>query len=722
MAVNACLAPVCTMHGLAVTTVEGIGSTKTRLHPVQERIAKAHGSQCGFCTPGIVMSMYTLLRSMRKPSYSDLEVAFQGNLCRCTGYRAIVEGYKTFIEDWEKYRVPANGGACNMGDKCCKLNNKNCDNELDKSEVTFDSSEFIPYDASQEPIFPPELALSPQYNEQRLIFKGPNVTWHRPTTLDEVLQLKSQHNDAKLITGNTEVGVEVKFKNFLYPSIIIPSQVEEMTAINLTDNGLMIGASTTLTEMETAMKSILNCVPSYKTKIYKSIIDMLYWFAGKQIRNVAAVGGNIMTGSPISDLNPIFMASETVLYLKSLKGSRKVVMDKNFFTSYRKNIVLPEEVLVAIEIPFTKKNQYFKAFKQAKRREDDIAIVNIALNVEFEDQSSKISKINIAFGGMAPVTILGVETCKQITGLQWNDDLLSKVYSALLKELQLSPTAPGGMVKYRQSLTLSLFFKIYMEICEELQKNKTECPKVGARDKSAIGGFEHYKQKGSQYFHIPINSQAKCDPVGYPIPHVSAMKQATGEAVYCDDMPPIEGELYLALVLSTKACAKLVSIDPTNALSIPGVVDFFSAETLGGKKMLIGSIVHDEEVFVTENITNQGQVLGAIVAKDQYTAQKASKMVKVVYEELEPIITIEEAIRGKSYFPGYPKIITRGDVDKAFKEADHVFENDFRMGGQEHFYLETQACRVIPKKEDDEMEIFCSTQHPSEMSVSFNKI
>lgn len=89
------------MHGLAVTTVEGIGSTKTKLHPVQERIAKAHGSQCGFCTPGIVMSMYTLIRNNQRPSMDDLEVAFQGNLCRCTGYRAIIEGYKTFTENWE---------------------------------------------------------------------------------------------------------------------------------------------------------------------------------------------------------------------------------------------------------------------------------------------------------------------------------------------------------------------------------------------------------------------------------------------------------------------------------------------------------------------------------------------------------------------------------------------------------------------------------------------
>uniref|UniRef100_A0A3B5R0H3 Xanthine dehydrogenase n=1 Tax=Xiphophorus maculatus TaxID=8083 RepID=A0A3B5R0H3_XIPMA len=95
-AVNACLAPLCSLHLVAVTTVEGIGSVARKLHPVQERIARSHGSQCGFCTPGIVMSMYALLRNNPTPNMADVEEAFQGNLCRCTGYRPILEGYKTF--------------------------------------------------------------------------------------------------------------------------------------------------------------------------------------------------------------------------------------------------------------------------------------------------------------------------------------------------------------------------------------------------------------------------------------------------------------------------------------------------------------------------------------------------------------------------------------------------------------------------------------------------
>lgn len=162
LAVNACLTPVCSLHGLSVTTVEGIGSTRTRLHPVQERIAKSHGSQCGFCTPGIVMSMYALLRSSPTPSMKDLEVAFQGNLCRCTGYRPIIEGYKTFTAEYKS-------ATCPMGEKCCKVNNGGCgpDNDSDK---LFEPSKFVPFDQTQEPIFPPELKVNAEYDDQVLSF------------------------------------------------------------------------------------------------------------------------------------------------------------------------------------------------------------------------------------------------------------------------------------------------------------------------------------------------------------------------------------------------------------------------------------------------------------------------------------------------------------------------------------------------------------------------
>ncbi|KAF5279178.1 hypothetical protein FQR65_LT03425 [Abscondita terminalis] len=717
LAINACLAPVCSMHGLAVTTVEGIGSTKTKLHPVQERIAKAHGSQCGFCTPGIVMSMYALLRNSPKPSLKDLETTFQGNLCRCTGYRPILDGFKTFTEDWE---VLQNGnlttnGVCSMGDQCCKLQN-GCSEE---KETLFDSSEFIPYDPTQEPIFPPELKLNDSLDRQFLTFTSTDVTWFRPTKLQDVLELKSKHPDAKLVVGNTEVGIEVKFKNCVYPVRIYPVLVEEMGTVSITENGVRIGASVTLEKMTNFLKEQIETLPSYKTRMFTSIIKMLHWFAGRQIRNVASIGGNIMTGSPISDLNQIFIAGKVELELQSkLNGSRRIVMDEHFFVSYRENIVRKDEVLIAIYIPCTVEDQYFYSYKQARRRDDDTAIVNSAINVTFKPKSNIVSDIKIAFGGMGPTTIVPMRTCQAVINQSWNEETLNLMYSCLIDDLPLPPDAPGGMTQYRRSLTLSFVYKAFLEISQELQSYVSIKP-INPKDLSALTEFSNKIPKGAQYYEI-LATNEKHQFVGRPTPHLSTFKHATGEAVYCDDIPPFKNELYMTMVISKRAHAKF-TIDPTDALNMEGVRMFISAQDIPKDKNYLTD-QNSEVFFASDVIECQGQPLGAIIADNQVIAQQAAKMVKVVYEDLQPIIvSVEDAIKHHSYFDE-PYHIEDGNFDEILATNPYVVEGSMKNGGQEHFYLETQSVLAVPKNEDGEMEIHCCTQHPVKISKSVASI
>ncbi|CAB0037829.1 unnamed protein product [Trichogramma brassicae] len=716
LAANACLTPVCAMHGMAVTTVEGIGSTRKKLHPVQERLAKAHGSQCGFCTPGIVMSMYALLRSNMKPTMIDMDIAFQGNLCRCTGYRPIIEGLKTFTQDWENSE--SNGKtndnevkACALGNACCKKAFTSEPTEL------FNSSEFKPYDPTQEPIFPPALQMSSELDEEYLIIKGKDITWYRPTNLKQLLTLKSQYPNAKIIVGNTEVGVEVKVKHFMYPVLIHSSQIKELSIIEETNDALKIGASVTLREMECALKDQIISKHESKTRIFKSIVTMLHWFAGKQIRNVAAVGGNIMTGSPISDLNPIFLAAGITLHLCSLKrGFRTVKMDSKFFVGYRRNIVAQDEVLISIEIPFSNSDQYFVAYKQSKRRDDDITIVNMAMNIFFESNTNIVKAAYLTFGGMAPITMLAKETSKILLGKPWTSDIIEETINTLSQELPLPGDAPGGMILYRRSLTLSLFFKGFIHISKQLLKNNVpNAIPISKQYESAAEGFHYTPPKSSQYYQvIPPNVNSN-DLVGKPIIHASAMKQAAGEAVYLDDIPRMEGELYLAFVLSTRAHAKILKVDPSQALAMKGVVAFYDANDVPEHNRAVGPIFHDEEVFVSKEVKSQGQTIGVIVANDQLTAQRAARVVKVEYEDIHPIIiSIEEAIEHNSFYDGSGKCISRGDVDGELASSDHVLEGEVHMGGQEHFYLETHCAYAIPR-EEDEIEMFCSTQHPSEI-------
>ncbi|XP_043271749.1 xanthine dehydrogenase isoform X2 [Venturia canescens] len=719
LAVNACLAPVCSFHGMAITTVEGIGSTRTKLHPVQERIAQAHGSQCGFCTPGIVMSMYALLRSIPKPTMGNLEIAFQGNLCRCTGYRPIIEGFKTFTEDWELSQLSSKfiGRECDNGTKMCALGDACCKKAF-TSEPTevFNVKEFCPYDPTQEAIFPPKLSLSSELDGQYLVIKGKQVTWYRPTILEQVLLLKKKYPNAKVIVGNTEVGVEVKFKHLTYPILINPMQVQEMREITKLSNAIHIGASVTLTEMEEALRKQVQIEPEFRTRIFLEVANMMHWFAGKQIRNVAAIGGNIMTGSPISDQVPVLMAANAKLTFSSLiRKTRTVLLDHTFFVGYRRNVALSDEILVSIEIPYTNSSQYFVAYKQAKRRDDDIAIVNMALNVTFKPETNEIVEARLAYGGMAPTTKLAVETCRQMVGKKWDNEMLESSYQSLVEEFPLPDNVPGGQVHYRRSLTLSLFFKAFIEIMKQMHRNLPGLQPLPRELISASESFHYVIPKSSQYYQVSSKNQNPDDLIGRPIVHASAYKQATGEAVYCDDIPQFTDELYMALVLATKAHANIVKIDPSEALAVEGVVAFFSAEDIPERQRWVGPVMHDEEVFVSKTVTSQGQSVGAIVAVNQSTAQKAARMVHVEYEELQPIIvTIEDAIKASSFIPGSPRRIVKGDTEKAFTESDHILENEVRMGGQEHFYLETHSSLVIPK-EVDELEVYASTQHPSEI-------
>ncbi|XP_072545990.1 xanthine dehydrogenase/oxidase [Salminus brasiliensis] len=704
-AVNACLAPLCSLHHCAVTTVEGIGSVANKLHPVQERIAKAHGSQCGFCTPGIIMSMYTLLRNSPQPTMQNIEEAFQGNLCRCTGYRPILEGYKTFtkVEGCCQGRGMANG--------CC-MTSEHQVHGPSPVQPLFNPSEFMPLDPTQEIIFPPELMSLGKKTPRSLRFIGERVQWIQPNSLKELLELKAMYPAAKLVVGNTEVGVEMKFKNLLYPVILSPAYIQELSNIQYTENGIEFGTSVTLTVLGKVLRGAIDKLPSYKTELFQAILEQLRWFAGQQIRNVAAIGGNIMTASPISDLNPVFMAAGCKLTLMSKEGKRIIKMDEKFFTGYRKTAVKPDEILLSIEIPYTKKGQYFSAFKQSPRKEDDIATVTCGMNVVFQDSSNVVQDIQLSYGGMAPTTVLTTATCNRLIGRPWGKKLMEDACSFLAEEMMLSPSAPGGMVAYRRTLTISLFFKFYLTVLHKLAQEHLSDEDVRSDYASAIELFHLDSPTSVQIYQAVPPGQCTDDVVGRPMMHLSALKQATGEAVYCDDIPHYENELYLALVTSSKAHAYIKSIETADAMAVPGVVTFVSAKDIPGSNMT-GPVVYDETVLADDQVTCVGHIVGAIVADTQVHAQRAAKAIKITYEELQPVIvTIEDAIINQSFYKPV-RMIENGNLTEGFQESDNIMEGEIHIGGQEHFYLETNCTLAVPRGEDGEMELFVSTQAAS---------
>lgn len=703
--VNACLAPLVSVDGKHVITVEGIGNVTTP-HPAQERIAKSNGSQCGFCTPGIVMSLYALLRNNVDPSEHEVEEAFDGNLCRCTGYRPLLDAAQTFSKERACGKSSVNGGSgCCMENGanggCCK--NQSNGSALEEPIKRFTPPGFIEYKPDTELIFPPLLR---KHEFKPLAFGTKRKRWLRPVTLQQLLQIKSHYPSAKLIGGSTETQIEVKFKAMHYSPAVFVGDIAELRQYHMHDDYLEIGGNVVLTDLENIAQQAIKHYGDARSQPFAAILKQIRYFAGRQIRNVGTPAGNLATASPISDLNPVFMASNAVIVAKSLEKTTEIPMS-GFFKAYRVTALPNDAVIASIRIPVAKeRGEYLRAYKQSKRKDDDIAIVNAALRVELSDAYT-VDSCNLVYGGMAPVTINANKASEYLIGKKFTDpQTLEGVMNALEQDFDLRFGVPGGMATFRKTLALSFFYKFYHEVLAGLVDEEAEI------DREAIGEIERQISFGRKDHKAGEAYEQKI--LGKEKPHVAALKQTTGEAQYTDDIPVQKNELYGCLVLSTKAHAKLKNVDPSPALDVPGVVDYVSHKDLPNEQAnWWGAPSCDEVFFAVDEVFTAGQPIGMILADTAKHAEAGARAVRVEYEELPAIFTIEEAIAQESFFQHF-RYIKKGDTEEAFQSADHVFSGVARMGGQEHFYLETNACCVVPKPEDGEMEVFSSTQNASE--------
>ncbi|ETI28697.1 xanthine dehydrogenase [Cladophialophora carrionii CBS 160.54] len=707
--VNACLAPLASVDGKHVVTIEGIGNSK-HPHPAQQRIAMASGSQCGFCTPGIVMSLYALLRN-NGPGASEIEVEenFDGNLCRCTGYRPILDAAQSFNKSCGK--SIANGGS-----GCCMDNGGSCNgatnsvNDVDAPEKKYTPPSFIHYDPSTELIYPPALR---KHEFRPLAFGNKRKKWYRPVTLKQLLEIKNAHPAAKLIGGSTETQIEIKFKAAQYSASVYVGDIAELRQYSFHDDYVEIGGNVALTDLENICDEAVKHYGEAKAQSFKAIKKAIRYFAGRQIRNVGTPAGNLATASPISDLNPVFVATKSVMIAKSLKKTTEIPMG-SFFKRYRVTALPEDAVIAAMRIPITaEKGEYVRSYKQSKRKDDDIAIVNACLRVALDD-NYKVKNANLVYGGMAPITIEAKQASEYIVGKTFTDpQTLEGVMSALEHDFNLPFGVPGGMAWYRKSLALGFFYRFYQEVLIQIEDASKQA------DEEVVEEIEREISKGHKDHDASVAYSQKV--LGKEHPHLAALKQCTGEAQYTDDIPTQKNELIGCLVLSTKAHAKLISVDPSPALQLPGVAAWVDRHDFPNPKAnWWGAPVCDEVFFAEDEVFTAGQPIGMILANTPQQASAGARAVLVQYEELPAIYTIEEAIEKQNFFAHY-RYIRRGDVDKAFQECDHVFEGTARMGGQEHFYLETNAALAIPKPEDGEMEIWSSTQNPSETQAYIAK-
>uniref|UniRef100_A0A8C2FD45 Aldehyde oxidase 5 n=1 Tax=Cyprinus carpio TaxID=7962 RepID=A0A8C2FD45_CYPCA len=676
--VTACLQPICSLHGAAVVTVEGIGSTKTKLHPVQERIAKAHGSQCGFCTPGMVMSMYTLLRNNPQPTMEDIRETLGGNLCRCTGYRPIIDGFKTFCN---VRTVNSSNGKCCMENKLFSMDN------------------VLPLDPTQDLIFPPELLIMGKKKAERLCFQGEKVRWISPADLKDLIKLKAEYSNAPLLVGNTTIGPKMNLKGTVHPLVIYGGSIPELRTIKWRNNGVTVGAGCSLSVLKDVLLQGIEELGPEKSRVYQALVQTLQCLASKQIRNMATIGGNILSANPKYDLSSILAAAECTLHIVS-NGNSLLIPSILFLTTnsllqykYNMNFSFHSEKLIAY--PCALQWEFVSAFRQAQRREFAFSIVNSGMRVTFRHDSNVVENLDIFYGGVGPTLVKARHTCKELMGRKWDEKLLVVGTQLLEEEIYVPPTAPGGQEEYRKALVLSFFFKFYMQVLLELQQKEVGMNDLPLEYLSALKPFKN-------------ETQSSNDPVGRPNVHQAALQQATGEAVYYDDIPSVKGELFVSMVTSTRAHAKIISIDASVALAMSGVVTFISAKDVPGILQCCVLSVSPLQVICV------GQIIGAIVAETREQAKRAAEQVDITYEDIQPVFfTIEVSVNNISspVLSGWMRKLERGNLEEGFEKADHILEGELYMGGQEHFYMETQGLIAIPKGEAGELELYVASQH-----------
>ena len=583
---------------------------------------------------------------------------------------------------------------------------ENGDSHKDQPIKRFTPPGFMEYDPDTQLIFPPPLT---KHEFKPLALGNKKKRWYRPVTLKQLLEIKSVYPSAKVIGGSTETQIEIKFKAMQYSVSVYVGDIAELRQYAFKDDHVEIGGNVVLTDLEDICLKAIEHYGPVKGQPFKAIYKQIRYFAGRQIRNVGTPAGNLATASPISDLNPVFVATNTVLIAKSLERETEIPTSE-FFQGYRLTALPADAIIANLRIPISKgPREHLRAYKQSKRKDDDIAIVNAALRVSL-DEGYAVESVDLVYGGMAATTVSAKEAMQYLRGKKWTDpSTLEGTMNALERDFDLRFGVPGGMATYRKSLAFGFFYRFYYEVLSELNISESDI------DEDVRGEIERAISSGQKDHDAAMEYEQRV--LGKAKPHVAALKQCTGEAQYTDDIPVQKNELYGVMVLSTKAHAKIISVDPSPALDLPGVAEWVDRHDLPNPEAnWWGAPSCDEVFFALDEVFTAGQPVGMVLADSAKHAEAAARVVKVVYEDLPSIFTIEEAIEKNSYHNHY-RYINKGDVESAFEKADHVFTGVTRMGGQEHFYLETQACVVVPKPEDGEMEVYSSTQNPSETFV-----
>nr|XP_029117923.1 LOW QUALITY PROTEIN: indole-3-acetaldehyde oxidase-like [Elaeis guineensis] len=764
LAVSSCLTLLCGINFCSVTTTEGLGNSNGGFHSIHQRFSGFHASQCGFCTPGMCMSLFSALvhadKSNRpappdgfsKLTASEAEKAIAGNLCRCTGYRPILDACKSFAADVDLEDLGLNS-FWKKGEKDALVAR-------------------LPYHSRNAVCTFPEYLKSEVKSSLDALNNSDCTSlaegcWYCPYSVDGLYKLLNSETFSacrvKMVVGNTGSGVYKELE--LYDKYIDLRGIPELSVIRRNNKGIEIGAAITISRaIEVLKEDSEHMLFSSQNLVFAKISDHMNKVASQFVRNTASLGGNLIMAQRTqlpSDIATILLAAGSTVCIQ-MASERLVLTLEEFFErppcDYKTlllSIYIPcwnytsspsSEIKESVNPKATKESHLlFETFRAAPRPLGNaVAYLNSAFlaQISFDKILGDlvIDNLRLAFGAYGSEYAIRARKVENfLVGKPVTASILLEAIK-LLRET-IIPKEGTPHPPYRSSLAVSFLFDFLHPLAKDLAEPKKNAHvdvfNAAARAEYAtdsLNGTVHVSpDKASTYASngqfdnrdtLLLSKQMMkfgndYNPVGEPTKKVGAEIQASGEAVYVDDIPSPKDCLYGAFIYSTRPLAHIKGINFKSSLASKQLVTVISFQDIpkGGQNIGSMCMFGTEPLFPSSLTEYAGQPLGLVIAETQRLANMCAKQADVSYstENLEaPILSVEEAVRKSSFFEVPPVVYPKqvGDFSQGMAEADHkILSAEIKLGSQYYFYMETQTALAVPD-EDNCIVVYSSIQCP----------
>ena len=408
-AINSCIRLAHSIDGMALYTAEDIAAPSGELHPVQESLVRCHASQCGFCTPGFVMSLFATYQNTERGqpiSREQAQADLSGNLCRCTGYRPIFDAAMTM-------------GSLPLPAGC----------EVDEAATL----------AALAKLPAPQPA---------------NAPYLRPNTLHGLLQARAQYPQAQVVAGCTDVGLWVMKQHRQFAQVLDVTAARELRQVETDLHHITIGAAVPLTDAFAALVAERPQLKAFSER-----------FAGLPVRNSGTLGGNVANGSPIGDAMPLLIALGARVVLMRWDAERASIEQRelaleDLYTGYRTNVMRADELLCWIQVPRRRAGETLQVYKISKRFDDDISAVCLAIQMTLAD--GVVAQVSIGAGGVAATPIRAKQTEAALRAQPWNAGTVAAAQAALRAEFQPISDMRASAA-YRQTVLVNLLQRFWLE-------------------------------------------------------------------------------------------------------------------------------------------------------------------------------------------------------------------------------------------------------------------